>query len=822
MGPGAEFSMRDVTVRAFFLAGLLAVAQSAAGDEGFLPGHSHRGEAFDRGPRQRAYLMGGTGNVHFPISSKDPLVQKFVEQGIGQLHGFWFVEAERSFRQAARLDPNCGIAYWGLSLANQELNPVRARQFAAEAAKHKAGLSDRERMYIEAIGDKNSYRAIVAKYPQDLEAKAFEVWRLWHEREKGNSSQSILDAADALTGQILRVDPMHPIHHAAIHFADSANAVGRALNSAARCGDAAPAIGHMWHMPTHVYFPLKRYPEAAWQLEAAIRTENARVIHDRALPSHLYAHNNEWLVRTLLFLGRVHDARRIAMNMIDLPRHPLFNTIVSPDAVAMPEESEKARPKENFGSSALYGRKALIQLLRQYEYWDELIDLCRTGYLEPTGSPAEMGEIRANLGIACYCRGTVDEGDEELAKLRILVDDQIAAQTAALDELTGRPEKDRTDARSSVDARFAPSISRLMQQADDLETYRRIVTGFYIDRPTFLVCLAVLLMGEATVFWLLRRKLAIALLTLLITLLVGVGILRYHLALLNMPYNADNVDLAFMCRMLLKAGDDDEAEWSARNFVKERTGQVRPQATLVEVLYKAGKKADARTEFARLRELAATADLDSPPLARLAPIASEFGFPNDWRLPQKVQRTLEARRPLASLGPLLWRPGMAPNWTLKDADGQLHSLTDFRGKPVVLIFSLGEGCLHCRAQLESFGKKAHQFADAGLTVIVISSDDEARIKKSLSSYKPASFPFMMLADPQLQAFQSFGAFDDFEQIALHGTFLVDGQGFARWSDVNFEPFTDAEFVISESKRLLSRPLAAIEFGARVIGEDKGT
>ncbi len=83
---------------------------------------------------------------------------------------------------------------------------------------------------------------------------------------------------------------------------------GRALDSAARCGEAAPSIGHMWHMPTHIYFPLKRYPEAAWQLEASIRTENAQAMHDRAFPSQSAPHNNEWLARTLLFLGRVHDA----------------------------------------------------------------------------------------------------------------------------------------------------------------------------------------------------------------------------------------------------------------------------------------------------------------------------------------------------------------------------------------------------------------------------------------------------------------------------------------------------------------------------------
>ncbi len=51
----------------------------------------------------------------FSVTTKQPLVQKFIDQGIGQLHGFWYFEAERSFRQAASLDPDCASAYWGMA-----------------------------------------------------------------------------------------------------------------------------------------------------------------------------------------------------------------------------------------------------------------------------------------------------------------------------------------------------------------------------------------------------------------------------------------------------------------------------------------------------------------------------------------------------------------------------------------------------------------------------------------------------------------------------------------------------------------------------------
>ena len=71
-----------------------------------LPGHSVHGEVFDEGPRQAASLMGGTGAVTFPVTTSVPEAQAFFNQGVGQLHGFWYFEAERSFRQVAKLDPN--------------------------------------------------------------------------------------------------------------------------------------------------------------------------------------------------------------------------------------------------------------------------------------------------------------------------------------------------------------------------------------------------------------------------------------------------------------------------------------------------------------------------------------------------------------------------------------------------------------------------------------------------------------------------------------------------------------------------------------------
>ena len=83
-------------------------------------GHSHQGEAFNQGPRHSARPIKGTGDISFSIQCGWKDGQQFFNQGIGQLHGFWYYEAERTFRQIAAKDPDCAMAYWGMAMANWE------------------------------------------------------------------------------------------------------------------------------------------------------------------------------------------------------------------------------------------------------------------------------------------------------------------------------------------------------------------------------------------------------------------------------------------------------------------------------------------------------------------------------------------------------------------------------------------------------------------------------------------------------------------------------------------------------------------------------
>src|SRR6202167_6809354 len=111
-------------------------------------GHSHFGQSFDTGPREKPWVMEGIGVAHFPITTKNPEVQKWFDQGNALLHSFWDFEAERSFRWCLKLEPENAMAYWGLARA---INGDRGKDMIREAVKRRDLVSDREKLYIDYL-----------------------------------------------------------------------------------------------------------------------------------------------------------------------------------------------------------------------------------------------------------------------------------------------------------------------------------------------------------------------------------------------------------------------------------------------------------------------------------------------------------------------------------------------------------------------------------------------------------------------------------------------------------------------------------------------
>lgn len=727
-------------------------------------GHSLHGEAFNEGPRQRAYRMPGCGELQFDITTSDPRAQEFFTQGVGQLHGFWYFEAERSFRQAAALDPDCAMANWGMAVANRD-NAERAKELIAKAAELKEGVTPREATWIDAFNrflapEKETKQAarwralirdlesIVHEYPDDVEARAFLGWAIWEASRKGVPINSH-EAADALLKQVLAANPAHAgAMHYIIHLWDNEKAA-RALPSAATIGPAAPAIAHMWHMAGHIYAKLDRHADAAWQQEASSRVDHAYMQRDRVMPYliHNYAHNQEWCARSLSHVGRAHDALAIAGNLVELPRHPKHNAL------------------DKRGSCAAYGRQRLLETLVRYELWDELLEMADTSILEPTEITAEQAKRLHAIGLAHFGMSDAPRAASAIESLDALAAEVEAKRQQAGDEAAeaaaneDKPQDEIDKARADAQKRFDSDQKLIAGQLAELRAWQALAEG----RTEEIAC---------------------------------------QLDALK------DVPKPRLARLYMLAGEHDKAAETARSAVDGAKRQVQPLAALVEVLDAAGKTDEAAEAFDRLRELAADVELDLPIFRRLEPVARSLGLPDDWR-PAAVRADDIGERPeLATLGPLVWTPTPAANWTLEDGQGNTISLADYRGRPVVVIFYLGVGCLHCVEQLEAFAPLADQYAAAGISLVGISTDDLATLKQSEDRFNlgenSSGFPFPLVSDAVLETFRAYRCHDDFEQMPLHGTFLIDGEGLIRWQDISYEPFTEPAFLLDEARRLLGQ------------------
>ena len=761
--------------RVLFLLPFLALRASAADP---LPGHSVHGEVFNEGPRQEAHLMAGTGAIAFPVTTESKAAQQFFTQGVGQLHGFWFFEAERSFRQAAKFDPNCAMAYWGMTMANAN-NDKRARGFLAKASALKDKASAKEKRWIEILEkfyreDKEDKRdkkqratdfiadldALVVDYPDDVEAKAFLAWKIWH--VKGEVPITSHMAVNALLDQVFAANPKHPAHHYRIHLWDNQKPA-QALRSAAACGPAAPGIAHMWHMPGHTYSKLKRYDDAAWQQEASTRVDHAYMMQNLILPDqiHNYAHNEEWLVRTFNELGQFRKALFLAQSLIRNPRHPAYNTL------------------DKSGCSATHGRNRLIETLVKWQQWDQLLAHADGPYLPAVIQPAlEVPRLKA-LGLAHFAQANPDALGtviDQLAKLDQKEADKAQRDAAKKPEAAAQPKE---EIRKAVPAGATPAKKAAKPtEATPSKTAANKAPAKPKPRAS---------------------ETALAELRALHAVLTKAEDAAAKLEA------AKDLDKVIAAEAWLRLDKQDKAIELAKNFPQDLAGN----SAKAVLLHRCGQIEEARKAF-DLAHAAAFAMEDSLPAAKdLQRLAQAFGV-KKWKAAPPKRDDVGERPPLESLGPMFWQPPVAPSWTVTGMDGQTIQNGTTPDAPQLLVFYLGSECGHCVEQLNAIAKHYQAFVDAGIALHAISPQTpEAAVAvrgklqlgqgpKGLA--KADDLP--LFSDPGFAAFKAFRAFDDFEGDALHGVVLIDSKRRIRWIDTSYQPFMDIPFLLAEAKRQL--------------------
>ena len=361
-------------------------------------------------------LTTGLGDINHPVSTSNAEAQKFFNQGLAYIYAFNHEEAVRSFKQAAKLDPQLAMAYWGAALAlgsNYNVQAdgpalVEAYTNLQKAIELAPKASEPERAYIEALSKrysadlqvdknklavdyKNAMGELAKRYPDDLDAATLYAesmmnlrpWKLWS--RDGNPAPETLEIVSVLEG-VLRRNPNHTgANHYYIHAVEASNNAERALPSAARLGKVAPKAGHLVHMPSHVYIRTGDYQEAAQSNVDAIAADREYITKTGAQGLYTmmyYNHNIHFLAAASAMKGRYADSIKSAREL---------EANIKPHVKAMPM-LEMFMP---------YPKVALVRFGR----WDEVLN-------EPQPEP----ELKYTTAIWRFARGSAFAARNDVAK----------------------------------------------------------------------------------------------------------------------------------------------------------------------------------------------------------------------------------------------------------------------------------------------------------------------------------------------------------------------------------------------------------------------
>jgi len=249
-------------------------------------------------------LFEGLGSHTRKVTTTSAEAQRYFTQGLALVHGFNHGSAIRSFQEAARLDPECAMAHWGIALAsgphiNFPVVPPPAAELAwAEitlAQKYSEKITPVERDLVAALAQRyanpqpddrskldlayaDAMREVWKKYPDDTDvgtffAEAMMDLRPWDQWTPEGQPQPGTDEILATLDAVLKLDPQHPFaNHLYIHAVEASPHPERALAAADRLRDLQPGLAHNVHMPSHIDIRIGRWQEA---IEANLKAVDA-------------------------------------------------------------------------------------------------------------------------------------------------------------------------------------------------------------------------------------------------------------------------------------------------------------------------------------------------------------------------------------------------------------------------------------------------------------------------------------------------------------------------------------------------------------------
>ncbi len=415
-------------------ASLSAPAQAQTQEQ--MPNHQHydKGEGYMQPSPSGALAprLQNLGTYTFPVSTKIKQAQLFINQGVNLAYGFNHAEAARAFAEAARLDRNLAMAYWGHALVlgpniNAPMNPddePKAHELVQKAVSLKANASPRERDWIDALAKRytgkaddrkandkayaEAMRALAKKYPDDLDAQTMfaeslmdlRPWAYWtRDNRPYPGTQEIVAALD----HVIQKNPKHPgALHYWIHVWEPTKTPEEAEAAADALLPLVPGAGHLVHMPGHIYQRVGRYEDVVKVNQMAQAADEDYITQCRAqgiYPLGYYPHNIhfEWFGATMAGQSQraIAAAKKTAAS---IPHGAVEQMHFLQGFLVVPEYA-----------------------LVRFGQWDEILAL-----------PAPHFDSLFTRGVRHYTRGMAFVGKNQL--------DKAAEELAALQQVVANPK----------------------------------------------------------------------------------------------------------------------------------------------------------------------------------------------------------------------------------------------------------------------------------------------------------------------------------------------------------------------------------------------
>jgi tetratricopeptide (TPR) repeat protein len=333
-------------------------------------------------------LFDGLGKHSRNIATRNPKAQQYFDQGLMFMFAYNHDEAVRAFRQAARLDPEAAMPFWGIALASgmnyndPSFTPQKAKvtRDALGRARAKAtGAAPADQALIGALAARypdpppkeradaekayaTAMKAVWEKFSNDADVGAvyaealmnLRPWDLWQENGKPQpETPEILRTLEA----VMKLDPAHPLaNHLYIHAVEASPEPGKADASAEALRGNYPALGHLLHMPSHIDIRRGRWQPAVEANRLAIEADRN---YQKAVPEQDFyrvymAHNHHMLTFAAMMQGQSELALRTIRGM----------------TAAVPKEWVAVKEK----AALVDGYVAMpLEVLKRFGRWDDLL-----------------------------------------------------------------------------------------------------------------------------------------------------------------------------------------------------------------------------------------------------------------------------------------------------------------------------------------------------------------------------------------------------------------------------------------------------------------